>query len=393
VTVTSAAPELRAARNAVTAVFFLNGFAFATWASRLPDTRASLHLGPGALGALVLMISLGSVLALPATGMWVQRFGAAKVVTVAALVDGSGLLLAGVGAGLVRSVVPTGAGLLLLGLGSGAWDVAMNVEGAAVERRLNRSIMPRFHAAWSLGTVSGAGIGALVTYLGAVITWHAGLVALLVGGLPVVCVRRFLAPEAEQVSQRRASALSAWTEPRTLLLGLLVLAMALTEGVANDWLAVGLVSGYGVPAWVGAAGFALFVTSMTTGRVLGTTLLDRYGRLPVLWASMAVAAVGVLLVVLGRFPAVVVVGIVCWGVGACLGFPIGMSAAADEPSRAAARVSVVSTLGYAAFLAGPPVLGFLGSQFGILPSLLLVSVLLVPSALAVPAARPPAPLK
>jgi cyanate permease len=88
----------------------------------------------------------------------------------------------------------------------------------------------------------------------------------------------------------------------------------------------------------------------------------------------------------------VVAGIVCWGIGASLGFPIGMSAAADDPSRAAARVSVVSTLGYAAFLAGPPVLGFLGSQFGILPSLLLVSVLLVPSALAVPAARPPNPL-
>jgi MFS family permease len=129
---------------------------------------------------------------------------------------------------------------------------------------------------------------------------------------------------------------------------------------------------------------------MTTGRVAGTVLLDLFGRLPVLWGSMAVAAVGVLLVVLGQVAPLVVIGIVLWGVGASLGFPVGMSAAADDPARAAARVSVVSTIGYTAFLVGPPLLGLLGSHFGVLNALLVVSVILVPSALAVPAARKPA---
>jgi MFS family permease len=116
-------------------------------------------------------------------------------------------------------------------------------------------------------------------------------------------------------------------------------------------------------------------------------LLDSFGRLPVLWGSMAVAAAGVLLVVLGGVPLLVVPGIVLWGLGASLGFPVGMSAAADDPAKAAARVSVVSTIGYTAFLAGPPLLGFLGAHFGVLNALLVVSVILVPSALAVPAAR------
>jgi MFS family permease len=172
----------------------------------------------------------------------------------------------------------------------------------------------------------------------------------------------------------------------------MVLAMALTEGVANDWLGIALVDGYDVPAWVGAAGFALFVAAMPGGRVAGTVFLDRFGRLRVLWATMAVAAAGVLLVVLGHYVVLVVIGIVLWGLGACLGFPIGMSAAADDPARAAARVSVVSTLGYTAFLAGPPVLGFLGGLVGVLPALLLVAVLQVPSLFAVPAARKPDPL-
>jgi MFS family permease len=169
----------------------------------------------------------------------------------------------------------------------------------------------------------------------------------------------------------------------------MVLAMALTEGVANDWLGVAIVDGYGAPAWLGAAGFALFVASMTVGRVFGTVLLDRFGRLQVLWGTMAVAAVGVVLVVLGQSPVLVATGILLWGLGASLGFPVGMSAASDDPVRAPARVSVVATIGYTAFLGGPPLVGFLGAHVGVLKALLVVSVVLVPAAFAVPAARKP----
>jgi MFS family permease len=126
---------------------------------------------------------------------------------------------------------------------------------------------------------------------------------------------------------------------------------------------------------------------MTAGRFVGTGLIDRFGRVVVLWGTMVLAAAGVLLIVFADAAVLVVLGIVLWGVGASLGFPVGMSAAADDPAKAAARVSVVSTIGYTAFLGGPPLLGFLGSHFGVLEALLVVSLILVPSAFAVPAAR------
>lgn len=380
------------ARNAVATVFALNGFAFATWMSRIPETRAELGLTPGQLGTLLLAISVGSVLALPSAGMWVHRFGAARVVAVAAVIDAAGLALAGLGAVALGEVAVVAVGLFLLGVGSGTWDVAMNVEGAAVEHSIGRTIMPRFHAAFSLGTVVGAAGGAAAAATGTGVETHLVLAALPVAVGTLVAVRRFLpaAAEAETESTGRPAG-RAWTEPRTLAIGLLVLAMALTEGVANDWLAVALVDGYGVPPWVGAAGFALFVSAMTLGRVTGPVLLDRFGRVPVLWTCMGMAATGVLLVVLGQALVLVAAGVVLWGVGASLGFPVGMSAAADDPAYAASRVSVVSTVGYTAFLAGPPVLGYLGDQVGVLRALLLVAVLMVPSALAVPAARRPVP--
>ena len=130
---------------------------------------------------------------------------------------------------------------------------------------------------------------------------------------------------------------------------------------ANDWLAVAFVEGHGLPHWGGVLALAVFLTSMTAGRVLGTGLLDRHGRVPVLRALLALAAVGCLLVVFGN-ATLAFVGAVLWGLGASMGFPVGISAAADDPRGAAQRISVVSTIGYTAFLAGPPLLGWLGDH-------------------------------
>ena len=392
--VTAVEGTLRLARNAVMISFALNGFAFASWVSRIPETRHELDLSNGALGLLLLAAAMGSVLTLPTTGALINRWGAAAVVRAASAIGLVGLAGAAIGASVLTSVPVAALGLFFYGVGIGSWDVAMNVEGAAVERRLGRTIMPRFHAGFSLGTVFGAGVGALTVALGMSMTVHLLLVVTVVLAVVQLTTGRFLPRGAEVEPEHAADprpAWKAWLEPRTLMIGGMVFALAVTEGTANDWLAVALIDGYGVERWVGVVGFGLFVASMTAGRVWGTVLLDRYGRVLVLWSTMAAAGVGVLLIVFGEHPVPVIIGIVLWGVGASLGFPVGMSAAADEEEHAPARVSVVSTIAYTAFLAGPPLLGFLGDEVGTLHALLAVAVLLIPSALLVPSARPPKP--
>lgn len=380
---------VRRARNAVAAVFAANGFAIASWMSRIPEARDALNVTPGRLGTLLLALSVGALVALPAAGSLVHRFGSATVITGGALLDAVGLAISGAGSGIYTSYWLTGVGLLALGLGSGVWDVAMNVEGAAVEHAMLRTIMPRFHAGFSFGTVTGAGVGAAAAASEITITTHLFAAAILAAAIPAVsapALLRTVSATTDQSPPQRHR--GAWTEPRTLLVGVMVMAMSLTEGTANDWLAVALVDGYDLPNWLGAVGFTVFLTAMTTGRIVGTVLLDKFGRLAVLWTTMAAAAVGVLIVVFGSWIPIALAGAALWGLGASLGFPVGMSAAADDPARAAARVSVVSTIGYTAFLAGPPLLGFLGDTFGTLQALLFVSILLVPSAFAVLAAKP-----
>ena len=388
-TATDSGVSALVARNAVALVFALNGFCFATLASRVPDLRESLDLSNGALGALLLSIAVGSMIGMPASGHLIERWGAGAVIRLGALVDLLGLVLAGISAGN-GFIAGTAVGLLAYGFGSGTWDVAMNVDGAAVERELGRSIMPRFHAGWSLGTFTGAGVGAAAAGLGVPLAVHYSVVPALAVAVAVVASRRLL-PAGHAMDQvDAADARSAWLEPRTLAIGFMVLAFTLAEGAANDWLALSLVDGYDARHWIGVLGFALFVASMTVGRLGGPVVLDRFGRAPAMLASALVATVGVLVVVWTGVAALAVIGIVLWGLGAALGFPVGMSAAGDDPSRAARRVSVVSTIGYGAFLSGPPLLGFVGNHVGTLDSLLVIPIAMVPAAMLVASVRRPA---
>ena len=170
-----------------------------------------------------------------------------------------------------------------------------------------------------------------------------------------------------------------------------MLGFAFTEGSANDWIAVAFVDGYGTSETVGAIAFGFFVSAMTVGRLFGGAVLERFGRVTTLRSTAAVALVGLLMVLLGGSASVALVGALLWGIGASMGFPVGMSAAADDPARAAARVSVVSSIGYTAFLAGPPLIGFLAEEAGILRALFVVLGALVLGLSASGATRPLTP--
>ncbi len=387
-TSTLPAERIRAARDGDLVVFAANGFGFASWMARVPDVRELLDLTPGLLALILLAISAGSLIGLPVAGRIAQALGATRTVRLGLALVAPGLVIAAAAAQAQLPLGWTMAGLFLLGLGVGIWDVAQNLEGSVIEQRLMKPIMPWFHAAFSGGTVVGALVGAVVVALGVPLVAHLGVVAAVSVVLILWGTSRFLPAHEDAAGPANVSTRqrSAWLEPRTLLIGVMVLAAAFTEGTANDWLAVAFVDGHDLDNAFGVLALALFLTFMTAGRILGARLLDRFGRVAVLRGMFGAALVGCVLVVFGTRE-LAFVGATIWGLGASLGFPVGMSAAADDPSRAAVRLSVVSTIGYTAFLAGPPLLGLLGDHYGILQSLLVVGAVSVLALLVVPAAR------
>ncbi len=389
--------DLRAATRATATAFIGSGFAFASWAARIPQVRDRLHLDPSALGLVLLAIAAGSLLALPLSGRLVTRLGPRRTTAVMAVLFSAGLVVAALGQ--LVSVVPLVVGLFLLGFGNGAWDVAMNVHGALVEQRLGRAIMPRFHAGWSCGTVAGALVGAVMVALRVPVALHLVAVAVAVGVVVPAVVGRFYLPDPGPDAAREpgtagpgpdapSRAASAWRERRTLLIGVFVLAFAFAEGTANDWITVALIDGYRLPAAAGAIGFAIFLAAMTGARWFGPPLLDRFGRVPVIRGIAGIALAGLLLFVFGGHPGMALAGALLWGAGTSLGVPVGMSAAADDPPRAAARVSVVASIAYCAFLGGPPLIGLLADRVTVVRALVSVAALLAVVVLLAGALRP-----
>jgi fucose permease len=254
--------------------------------------------------------------------------------------------------------------------------------------------MSRFHAGYSLGTVFGALVGAAMVAAHVSVTGHLLVVAALIAVVVAAGTRSFLdhadvASPAEDDDAPGRGHFAAWREPRTLLVGLFVLAFAFAEGTGNDWISVATIDGYGTSAATGSLAFATFLASMTLGRWFGPATLDRHGRVAVVRVLAAVAAAGSLLFVFARVTAVAFVGVALWGLGTSLGFPVGMSAGADEPRYAPGRVSVIASIGYCAFLAGPPAVGFLGDRFTVLRALVVVTALAALAVVISPAVAPP----
>lgn len=389
--------ELVAWRNAIFVIFTLSGLSIATWAARLPEIKANLDVSTGSIGILILGMSTGSILGLMASAWLMVRLGARSGMILSLGLVAVGLVLIGIGAGVMFSPVVVFIGLALFGFGNGSVDVMMNVEGAAAETELGKTVLPLMHACFSLGTVIGAGIGAAASALKIGIVWHAGAMAVVVA-LAVVTAVRFI-PVRDELGDdtpthshkadwkvRLRENLSVWADLRLILIGVVILGMAFAEGSANDWLALATVEGHGQSEPTGAIVFGVFVSAMTVGRVAGGPLIDRFGRVLVLQVSAVSAIVGLLVFILGPTLWIVVIGTVFWGLGSALGFPLGMSAAA-EGKNAAARVSAVAMIGYLAFLVGPPLIGLLGDAIGLLNALFVVLILVVLSGLASPAAR------
>ncbi|WP_446034936.1 MFS transporter, partial [Streptomyces olivaceus] len=372
-------------RFAVFALFFLPGLAMASWVTRTPDVRDLLGASTGRMGLVLFGLSVGSMVGILCSGPLVARWGARPVIAAGTLATAAGSGVIGLGAG-AGSDAAVALGLALIGLGMGGGEVALNIEGAEVERLLGRSTLPAMHGFYSLGTVVGAVAGMLLTAVSFPVLWHLVVVTAVVLAVLVPVIRYVPAGVGRRTGtgpkERDTARPAVWREPKLLLIGGIILALAMAEGTANDWLPLVMVDGHGFDAALGSAVYAVFAAAMTVGRFAGGPFVDRYGRAAALCASAVVGALGIALVILVDHQGVAAAAAVLWGIGAALGFPVALSAAGDSGDDSAARVSLAATVGYVAFLVGPPSLGQLGEHFGLRNALFLVLALVVAAAFA-----------
>ncbi|QFY14548.1 MFS transporter [Nonomuraea phyllanthi] len=377
----------RRRRQALLLFFLLPGISISSWVTRTPDIRDQLGASTAQMGVILFGLSLGSMVGILCSGRLVSRFGTRPVMGVA-----TGMLvtsMALISLGLVLSSVPlVMVGLFAFGVGMGGGEVAINVDAADVERSTGKTTMPILHGCFSLGTVLGACAGIAATAARLPTYWHLAAITLVAAALFLFAIRAIPAgtgvhAPVQAGPDRRQPNL--WKDTQLVLIGAIVLAMALAEGAANDWLPLIMVDGHGVNATAGSLVYTGFAAAMTIGRFGGAYFLDRFGRTIVMRASAISGAIGLLMVIVVDNAVLAGAAVLFWGLGASLGFPVALSAAGETGSDSTARVSLVATLGYVAFLVGPPGLGFLGDHWGLRTAMIVVLVFVVSAIFLAPA--------
>lgn len=370
------------ARWATSAVFFANGMVIATWVVRVPSVQGALQLSPASVGIALLGMSVGSLLAMPQTGHLAACYGTRRVTVTAGLVMMLALLLPFFAPNLWWLF----AALTLLGAGNGVMDVAMNAQGVAVERWLARPVMSSFHAAYSLGNLAGAGLGSLLLgwHLGSVshaltITLSMGAVVLLAGArlLP----KRADQQEADQPTQDTPAEPAAPTpsSANTLIwmLGLLCFLGMLGEGSLGDWSGLYSKQVLNLSGAALGAAYTAFTLAMTVGRVFGDGWRSRYGDNRVVTAGALLSGVGLCLGLLTLNPSLMVLGSLVFGLGVANVVPVLYGTVGRV--LAGRGIARVATIGYAGFLTGPPLIGFVSQltslRWGM--TLIALSLLLV----------------
>jgi MFS family permease len=421
--------DIARVRAAIMVFFAVDGFIFASWAVRIPAVKAAVGASPAALGIALLGASGGAIATMMLTGALCRRFGSARVVVAACTWLSLALLLPA----LARSAPALGLALVVFGIGYGGLNVAMNSLAVDLVAAARRPIMPSFHAAWSLGGLAGSALGglaapalsprahfSLVCVLGLAVTVTCGRVILTRPLPPAHETPGHEAPAAdvqppgealpaEQAAgekvpngsvllhfppalpapparpappgrpaptARPATSLRHAGMWRTvLLLGVIALCSTYGEGAISDWGALHLREDLGAAAGLAAAGYASFALAEAAGRLAGSWLLDRLGQTRVLVYGGLITCAGMLAAALSPVLPLALAGFALTGLGVANAFPTAMSRVGllAGPNG----VATASTLGYAGFLLGPPIIGFLATGLSLRIALTTVSLLAV----------------
>lgn len=352
-------------RVAVSVFFFTMGFTFATWASRIPQIQVKLGLGEGALGTILMALPLGLMVSLLLAGTFIAKFGSKKVMMVAAISYFTILVLLG----LANSAWQLAFALFLFGLASNFFNISVNSQAVFIEKMYGRSIMASFHGIWSLAGFTGAAVGLAMISLD-ILPWQHFAIA---GSGALTCAVLFIsgAVEATTDSQKASFALP---DKKIMQLGLIAFGCLVCEGTMFDWSGIYFSKVVKAPGYLSSLGYAVFMGCMATGRFFADKFVTALGPRRMLQTSGILITAGLLLSVLLPTVPAATLGFMLVGFGVSSVVPIVYSLAGKTTTMSTGQaLAAVSTVGFAGFLAGPPLIGFMAELTNLRWSFLMIA--------------------
>jgi MFS family permease len=361
--------QRRVHRIAVSSFFFLAGICFASWASRIPDIQARLHLNSAALGGVLLCLPVGLMTSLPVAGFVVAKYGSRIVVMLAAILYSCTLPLLGF-AGSVSQLMIT---LFIFGFGGNMMNISVNTQAVATEGLYHKPIMASFHGVWSMAGFSGAAIGTLMVHLHILPPYHFLCITALATMILIFFSGKLI---HKDVNKDEKQPIFARPEKSIFHFGLIAFFSMICEGAMFDWSGIYFAKVVRPDPSLVTVGYTAFMCTMATGRFVGDWVAHRLGMKTMLQLSGLLTAGGLLLSVF--FPQFIpaTIGFLIVGAGVSSIIPMIYSAAGKSKTMSpGVAIAAVSTIGYLGFLFGPPFIGFIAQATSLRISFGLIAVM------------------
>ncbi len=355
---------------AVHTCFFINGFVFANWAARIPRLQLEYGLDNQALGFTLLAHSIGAFIAMPVSGWMIIRNGSRRITVISAILFCIFFCCV--------PWAPTASLLLIpyffMGAATGVMDVAMNAQAVVVEKELGKPVMTLFHGLFSIGMVIGGLTGALFSGIEWTLKSHfvlAGVASLLI----VLMIARFLHPDTSSKATHEGP-MFVWPKGGIVIFGIIAFCCMLGEGAMADWSANYLRNALGTPETTATLGLTAFAACMTVGRLVGDKGRLMYGDKKLLKSCAGISLVGIGVVLLKFHLVTTIIGFGLVGLGLSVVVPIVYSLSGTFPGiQPGVGIAMSTTIGYAGFMIGPPLIGFIADETDIRTALFFVLAL------------------
>jgi MFS family permease len=346
-------------RLAVSALFFLSGLCFSSWASRIPDIKTKLGLSEGELGGLLLGMPIGSLIALPLVGWLVDKFGSRSIVIIAAILYP--LVLPFIG--LAPSFWALAAVLVMYGMSGNLLNISMNTQAIGVEKLYGKTIMASFHGLWSLAGFTGGAIGALMINLQLPPFTHFVLITLVAFAITAFAYRYTISQESRKTS---SGFVFRKPDPLILRVGLIALCGMMCEGCMFDWSGVYFQKVVQAEAALVTAGYIAFMSTMALGRFISDYFTDLLGTARMLQISSLLISLGLVIAIALPYLVPAIAGFLLVGLGVSSVIPLTYSVAGRASTLSPGiAIALVSSIGYFGFLFGPPLIGFIAETFNL----------------------------
>ena len=342
----------RQIRIANAVFFFVSGFGYTTWASRIPSIQQSLHLNEAQLGAALFAMPIGLMATMPVTGRLLSSFSSSRIMIFGAVAFNLMLGLLG----FTNMYWQFIAILFLFGSSRNLLNLSINTQSVGVQALYNKSIITTFHGIWSTAGFAGAAMGYVMVYFNVPPTWHLLTVSIS------MCILAFYAwPNTlhqKPVPQERKP---IFTLPGKELLkfGFICFSSMACENVMYDWSAIYIQKAVHASKVTANAAFVVFMIAVTIGRFSGDTLVNNLGIKRVLQNSGILIVSGFALAIGLPYAIPAMAGYTLIGLGVSCMVPLVFSVAGRSKSMSGGpAIAAVSTVGYLGFLLVPPLVGF-----------------------------------